>query len=77
MQNAETKGSDFFIFSDGPKNEKAAEGVISNREYLHSFKDSLYLREGWGGSKKEIKSLLLDYSKIQFTPPTIVSFVAR
>lgn len=24
MQNAETKGSDFFIFSDGPKNEKGS-----------------------------------------------------
>lgn len=50
MQNAEAKDSDLFIFSDGPKNEKAVEGVKANREYLHSFKDSLLNREGWGGS---------------------------
>ena len=50
MQNAEAKDSDLFIFSDGPKNEKAVEGVKANREYLQAFKDSLHLREGWGGS---------------------------
>ena len=50
MQNAEAKDSDLFIFSDGPKNEKAVEGVKANREYLQAFKDSHHLREGWGGS---------------------------
>lgn len=37
MQNAEAKDSDLFIFSDGPKNEKAVEGVRQNREYLKSL----------------------------------------
>lgn len=37
MQNAEAKDSDLFIFSDGPKNEKAVEGVRKNREYLKSL----------------------------------------
>lgn len=36
MQNAEAKDSDLFIFSDGPKNEKAVEGVKANREYIHT-----------------------------------------
>lgn len=35
MQNAEAKDSDLFIFSDGPKNGKAVEGVKKNREYIH------------------------------------------
>lgn len=50
MLNAEAKDSDLFIFSDGPKNEKAVEGVRANREYLQSFKDALPSREGWGGA---------------------------
>lgn len=40
MQNKEAKDSELFIFSDGPKNEKAFEGVKANREYLHSLKKS-------------------------------------
>lgn len=40
MQNAEAKDSDLFIFSDGPKNEKAVDGVKANREFLHKFKAS-------------------------------------
>lgn len=36
IQNAEAKDSELFIFSDGPKNEKAVEGVKSNREYIHT-----------------------------------------
>ena len=47
LQNAEAKYSDLFIFSDGPKNEKAVEGVKKNREYLQSLKndnDTLTLR---------------------------------
>lgn len=47
MKNAEAKDSDLFIFSDGPKNEKAKKGVEENREYLQSLKndnDTLTLR---------------------------------
>ena len=47
LKNAEAKDSDLFIFSDGPKNEKAVEGVKKNREYLQSLKndnDTLTLR---------------------------------
>lgn len=40
MQNAEAKESDLFIFSDGPKNEKAVEGVQKNREYIHQIQES-------------------------------------
>lgn len=39
LKNAEAKYSDLFIFSDGPKNEKAAEGVKKNREYIKTLKD--------------------------------------
>lgn len=35
LKNVEAKDSDLFIFSDGPKNEKAVEGVKKNREYIH------------------------------------------
>lgn len=38
LKNAEAKDSDLFIFSDGPKNEKAVEGVKRNREYIHEVK---------------------------------------
>ena len=47
LKNAEAQYSDLFIFSDGPKNEKAVEGVKKNREYLQSLKndnDTLTLR---------------------------------
>lgn len=37
LKNAEAKDSDLFIFSDGPKNEKAVEGVKANREYLKTL----------------------------------------
>lgn len=40
MQNAEAKDSDLFIFSDGPKNDKAVEGVRKNREYIHKVLES-------------------------------------
>lgn len=40
IQNAEAKDSDIFIFSDGPKNEVAVEGVKANREYIHYFQDN-------------------------------------
>ena len=39
MKNAEAKDSDLFIFSDGPKNEKAKKGVEENREYIRTLKD--------------------------------------
>ena len=38
LKNAEAKKSDLFIFSDGPKNEKAVEGVRKNREYIHEVR---------------------------------------
>ena len=38
LLNAESKESDLFIFSDGPKNEKAVDGVKRNREYIHEIK---------------------------------------
>jgi len=39
MKNAEAKDSDLFIFSDGPKNEKAKKGVEENRKYIKTLKD--------------------------------------
>lgn len=38
LTNAEAKYSDLYIFSDGPKNDKAIEGVKENREYIRSLK---------------------------------------
>ena len=40
LKNEEAKYSDLFIFSDGPKNEKAAEGVKANRTFIRSLKDA-------------------------------------
>lgn len=40
MQNVESSSSDLFIFSDGPKNEKAVEGVERNREYIHQVQEN-------------------------------------
>ncbi|MBO5613032.1 MAG: hypothetical protein J5905_00835 [Prevotella sp.] len=39
LKNAEAKDSDLFIFSDGPKNEKAKKGVEENRSYIRSLKN--------------------------------------
>jgi len=39
LKNAEAKYSDLFIFSDGPKNDKAVEGVKANRTYIRSLKE--------------------------------------
>lgn len=38
LKNEEAKDTELFIFSDGAKNEKAAEGVKKNREYIHEIK---------------------------------------
>lgn len=47
MRNAEAKFSDLFIFSDGPKNEKAVEGVRRNREYIRTLSNSPLKGEGF------------------------------
>ena len=39
LTNAEAKHSDLYIFSDGPKNDKAIEGVKANRENIHQIKN--------------------------------------
>lgn len=46
IKNEEAKFSDLYIFSDGPKNEKAVEGVKLNREFLREFKSSLCNTDG-------------------------------
>ena len=45
LRNKEAGVSDLFIFSDGPKNEKAAEGVKANREYIHQIKEQYTIQE--------------------------------
>lgn len=40
LHNAESVDSELFIFSDGPKNEKAEEGVRANREYIHQVQEN-------------------------------------
>ena len=39
MKNKEAKESSLYIFSDGPKNEKAKRGVEEVREYIRGIKD--------------------------------------
>lgn len=36
-RNAEAVSSDLIIYSDAPKNEKAKEGVMATRQYIHSI----------------------------------------
>ena len=47
MKNAEAKYSDLFIFSDGPKNEKAKKGVEENRKYIKTLSNSPLKGEGF------------------------------
>ena len=61
LTNAESKYSDLYIFSDGPKNDKAVEGVKANRDYIRKIKDDndnvnspSLNREGRGGSFRYI-----------------------
>ena len=62
LKNAEAKETDVFIFSDGPKNEKAAEGVKANREYIRTisgFKTVTIIEreKNWGLSKNLIEGI--------------------
>lgn len=62
LKNAEAKETDVFIFSDGPKNEKAVEGVKTNREYIRTisgFKTVTIIEreKNWGLSKNLIEGI--------------------
>ena len=62
LRNAEAKDTDLFIFSDGPKNEKAAEGVKANREFIRTitgFKSITIIEreKNWGLSKNLIEGI--------------------
>ena len=62
LRNAEAKDTDLFIFSDGPKNEKAAEEVKSNREFVRTitgFKSITIIEreKNWGLSKNLIEGI--------------------
>ena len=62
LKNAEAKETDVFIFSDGPKNEKAAEGVKANREYIRTisgFKTVTIIEreKNWGLSNNLIEGI--------------------
>ena len=62
LRNAEAKDTDLFIFSDGPKNEKAAEGVKANREFVRTitgFKSITIIEreKNWGLSKNLIEGI--------------------
>ena len=47
LKNEEAKDSDLFIFSDGPKNEKAKKGVEENRAYIKTLSNSPLKGEGF------------------------------
>jgi len=47
LKNEEAKYSDLFIFSDGPKNEKAKKGVEENRKYIKTLSNSPLKGEGF------------------------------
>lgn len=62
LKNLEAKETDIFVFSDGPKNEKAAEGVKANREYIRTisgFKTVTIIEreKNWGLSKNLIEGI--------------------
>ena len=37
LENSEASGSDLIIYSDGPKNEKAVDGVNDTRKYIRTI----------------------------------------
>ena len=47
LKNVEAKDSDLFIFSDGPKNDKAKKGVEENRAYIKTLSNSPLKGEGF------------------------------
>ena len=62
LRNAEAKDTDLFIFSDGPKNEKAAKEVKTNREFIRTitgFKSITIIEreKNWGLSKNLIEGI--------------------
>ena len=62
LRNSEAKETDLFIFSDGPKNEKAKEGVKQTRSYIRTidgFKSvTICEREiNWGLAKSLINGI--------------------
>ena len=62
LRNAEAKDTDLFIFSDGPKNEKAAKEVKANREFVRTitgFKSITIIEreKNWGLSKNLIEGI--------------------
>ena len=62
LRNAEAKDTDLFIFSDGPKNEKATEGVKANREFIRTitgFKSITIIEreKNWGLAKNLIEGI--------------------
>ena len=62
LKNIEASESELFIFSDGPKNEKAEEGVKANREYIYTisgFKKVIITErpENWGLAKSLIAGI--------------------
>ena len=65
LKNVEAKDSDLFIFSDGPKNEKAKKGVEENREYIRSLKNENDLEISQSRDTENAHSLvsLVNYHK--------------
>lgn len=55
LKNEEAAYSDLYIFSDGPKNDKAVEGVKANREYILS----LTVANDYHNEKRLFKSITI------------------
>ena len=81
LANHESSETDLYIFSDAPKNEKAIEGVLNTRKYIHTitgFKN-VYIIErekNWGLANSlidGISKIVNEYGKVIVVEDDIVA----
>lgn len=80
LANTEAPETNLYIFSDAPKNEKAVEGVLKTRKYIHTISGfkSIHIIErekNWGLSNSlidGISKIVNDYGKVIVVEDDIV-----
>lgn len=81
LANHESSETDLFIFSDAPKNEKAIEGVLNTRKYIHTitgFKNVHIIEreKNWGLANSlidGISKIVNEYGKVIVVEDDIVA----
>lgn len=81
LANHESSETDLYIFSDAPKNEKAIEGVLNTRKYIHTitgFKNVHIIEreKNWGLANSlidGISKIVNEYGKVIVVEDDIVA----